>query len=81
MITEHRYDVVIVGAGGAGMRAALESSPRARTAVLTLISSRATLAAIGSLGRLAMHGGRGQWCWWADSSTRRARSCRSDRRR
>ncbi len=31
----HSYDVVIVGAGGAGMRAALESSGRARTAVLT----------------------------------------------
>ena len=31
----HRYDVIIVGAGGAGMRAALESSRRARTAVLT----------------------------------------------
>ena len=31
----HRYDVVIVGAGGAGMRAALESGTRARTAVLT----------------------------------------------
>ncbi len=32
---QHAYDVVIVGAGGAGMRAALESSPRVRTAVLT----------------------------------------------
>ena len=31
----HVYDVVIVGAGGAGMRAALESGGRARTAVLT----------------------------------------------
>src|SRR5690625_6295988 len=31
----HNYDVVIVGAGGAGMRAALESSTRARTAVVT----------------------------------------------
>jgi succinate dehydrogenase / fumarate reductase flavoprotein subunit len=31
----HVYDVLIVGAGGAGMRAALESSDRARTAVLT----------------------------------------------
>ena len=31
----HRFDVIIVGAGGAGMRAALESSTRARTAVLT----------------------------------------------
>lgn len=31
----HQYDVVIVGAGGAGMRAALESSVRARTAVIS----------------------------------------------
>jgi succinate dehydrogenase / fumarate reductase flavoprotein subunit len=31
----HTFDVVIVGAGGAGMRAALESTNRARTAVLT----------------------------------------------
>src|SRR5215204_4809199 len=31
----HQYDVVIVGAGGAGMRAALEASTRSRTAVLT----------------------------------------------
>jgi succinate dehydrogenase / fumarate reductase, flavoprotein subunit len=31
----HEFDVIIVGAGGAGMRAALESSTRARTAVLT----------------------------------------------
>jgi succinate dehydrogenase / fumarate reductase flavoprotein subunit len=34
-VQRHRYDVVIVGAGGAGMRAALESSARVRTAVLT----------------------------------------------
>jgi succinate dehydrogenase / fumarate reductase flavoprotein subunit len=31
----HKYDVIIVGAGGAGMRAALESSTKVRTAVLT----------------------------------------------
>ena len=31
----HQYDVVIVGAGGAGMRAALESSARTRTAVIS----------------------------------------------
>jgi len=31
----HQYDVVIVGAGGAGMRAALESSGRTRTAVIS----------------------------------------------
>ncbi len=34
-VHHHRYDVVIVGAGGAGMRAALESGQRIRTAVLT----------------------------------------------
>ncbi len=32
---EHSYDVIIVGAGGAGMRAAIESGQRVRTAVLT----------------------------------------------
>jgi len=31
----HQYDVVIVGAGGAGMRAAIEAGPKARTAVIT----------------------------------------------
>ena len=31
----HKYDVVIVGAGGAGMRAAIEAGQRAHTAVLT----------------------------------------------
>ncbi|MEU0883991.1 succinate dehydrogenase flavoprotein subunit [Lentzea sp. NPDC005914] len=31
----HKYDVIIIGAGGAGMRAAIESGQRARTAVLT----------------------------------------------
>jgi succinate dehydrogenase / fumarate reductase flavoprotein subunit len=35
MVQRHRYDVVIVGAGGAGMRAALEAGQRTRTAVLT----------------------------------------------
>ncbi|MEH6820987.1 MAG: succinate dehydrogenase flavoprotein subunit [Dietzia psychralcaliphila] len=34
-VHQHQYDVVIVGAGGAGMRAAIESGPRTRTAVLT----------------------------------------------
>ena len=34
-VEHHRFDVVIVGAGGAGMRAALEAGKRSRTAVLT----------------------------------------------
>ena len=35
MVEYHKFDVIIVGAGGAGMRAALESGSRAHTAVLT----------------------------------------------
>jgi succinate dehydrogenase / fumarate reductase, flavoprotein subunit len=35
MVQYHRYDTIIVGAGGAGMRAALEAGQRSRTAVLT----------------------------------------------
>ena len=35
MTTTHTYDAVIVGAGGAGMRAAIESSDRVRTAVIS----------------------------------------------
>jgi succinate dehydrogenase / fumarate reductase flavoprotein subunit len=35
MTQQHTFDVVIVGAGGAGLRAALETSTRARTAVIT----------------------------------------------
>src|SRR3982075_1190386 len=34
-VTYHQYDCVIVGAGGAGLRAALESSKHAATAVVT----------------------------------------------
>ena len=44
----HRYDVVIVGAGGAGMRAALESSTRARTAA-TLLAALSTEGALASV--------------------------------
>ena len=35
MVEFHTFDVIIVGAGGAGMRAALEAGDRAHTAVLT----------------------------------------------
>jgi succinate dehydrogenase / fumarate reductase flavoprotein subunit len=34
-VQTHRYDTIILGAGGAGMRAALEAGKRSRTAVLT----------------------------------------------
>ncbi len=35
MTTTHAYDTVIVGAGGAGMRAAIEASDKSRTAVIS----------------------------------------------
>jgi succinate dehydrogenase / fumarate reductase, flavoprotein subunit len=35
VVQVHKYDTIIVGAGGAGMRAALEAGQRSRTAVLT----------------------------------------------
>ena len=35
MTTTHTYDAVIVGAGGAGLRAAIESSGKVRTAVIS----------------------------------------------
>ena len=34
-VHRHTYDAVIVGAGGAGLRAAIEVAGRCRTAVLT----------------------------------------------
>jgi len=35
MTTTHRYDALVVGAGGAGLRAAIELSERCRTAVIS----------------------------------------------
>jgi succinate dehydrogenase / fumarate reductase flavoprotein subunit len=35
MVTTHTYDAVIVGAGGAGLRAAIEASDKVRTAVIS----------------------------------------------
>ena len=34
-VHHYEYDVVIVGAGGAGMRAAIEAGPHAKTAVIS----------------------------------------------
>src|SRR3982075_2886994 len=65
MIQEHRYDVVIVGAGGAGMRAALEASKRSRTAVLTkLYPTRShTGAAQGGMRAAPANGEEDNWEW------------------
>jgi succinate dehydrogenase / fumarate reductase flavoprotein subunit len=61
----HKYDVVIVGAGGAGMRAALESSSRVRTAVLTkLYPTRShTGAAQGGMSAALANVEEDNWEW------------------
>ena len=35
MVTTHTYDALVIGAGGAGMRAAIEASEHCRTAVIS----------------------------------------------
>lgn len=61
----HKYDVVIVGAGGAGMRAALESSKRVRTAVVSkLYPTRShTGAAQGGIGAALGNVEEDNWEW------------------
>src|SRR5882757_6616724 len=65
MIQEHRYDVVIVGAGGAGMRAAIEAGPKANTAVITkLYPTRShTGAAQGGMAAALANVEEDNWEW------------------
>jgi succinate dehydrogenase / fumarate reductase, flavoprotein subunit len=61
----HQYDVVIVGAGGAGMRAALEASGEARTAVISkLYPTRShTGAAQGGMAAALANVEEDNWEW------------------
>jgi succinate dehydrogenase / fumarate reductase flavoprotein subunit len=61
----HRYDTVIVGAGGAGMRAAVEATRRSRTAVLTkLYPTRShTGAAQGGMAAALANVEEDNWEW------------------
>ncbi len=61
----HRHDVVIVGAGGAGMRAAIEAGPKARTAVITkLYPTRShTGAAQGGMAAALANVEEDSWEW------------------
>ena len=61
----HQYDVVIVGAGGAGMRAAIEAGPKARTAVITkLYPTRShTGAAQGGMAAALANVEDDSWEW------------------
>ncbi len=61
----HQYDVVIVGAGGAGMRAAIEAGPKAKTAVITkLYPTRShTGAAQGGMAAALANVEDDNWEW------------------
>ncbi|SDO41443.1 succinate dehydrogenase flavoprotein subunit [Actinacidiphila guanduensis] len=61
----HTYDTVIVGAGGAGMRAAIEATKRSRTAVLTkLYPTRShTGAAQGGMAAALANVEEDNWEW------------------
>ena len=61
----HQYDIVIVGAGGAGMRAAIEAGPGARTAVITkLYPTRShTGAAQGGMAAALANVEEDSWEW------------------
>ncbi|WP_065569847.1 succinate dehydrogenase flavoprotein subunit [Microbacterium oleivorans] len=61
----HQFDVVIVGAGGAGMRAAIEAGPGAKTAVITkLYPTRShTGAAQGGMAAALANVEEDSWEW------------------
>jgi succinate dehydrogenase / fumarate reductase, flavoprotein subunit len=61
----HQYDVVIVGAGGAGMRAAIEAGPHAKTAVISkLYPTRShTGAAQGGMAAALANIEEDSWEW------------------
>jgi succinate dehydrogenase / fumarate reductase flavoprotein subunit len=61
----HQFDVVIVGAGGAGMRAAIEAGPKAKTAVISkLYPTRShTGAAQGGMAAALANVEEDSWEW------------------
>ena len=64
-IIHHEYDVVIVGAGGAGMRAAIEAGPHAKVAVVSkLFPTRShTGAAQGGMAAALANVEEDSWEW------------------
>ena len=64
-VTYHQFDVVIIGAGGAGMRAAIEAGPKAKTAVITkLYPTRShTGAAQGGMAAALANVEEDSWEW------------------
>lgn len=64
-VYHHQFDVVIVGAGGAGMRAAIEAGPHAKTAVVTKIypTRSHTGAAQGGMAAALANVEEDSWEW------------------
>ncbi len=65
VVHQHQFDVVIVGAGGAGMRAAIEAGPNAKTAVISkLYPTRShTGAAQGGMAAALANVEEDSWEW------------------
>ncbi|WAB81923.1 succinate dehydrogenase flavoprotein subunit [Microcella daejeonensis] len=65
VVHQHEFDVVIVGAGGAGMRAAIEAGPNAKTAVISkLYPTRShTGAAQGGMAAALANVEEDSWEW------------------
>src|ERR1051325_10466524 len=62
----HRFDAIVVGAGGAGMRAALQLSQAGmKTAVLSKVfpTRSHTVAAQGGIGAALGNMGEDNWLW------------------
>jgi succinate dehydrogenase / fumarate reductase flavoprotein subunit len=64
-VHHHQFDIVIVGAGGAGMRAAIEAGPHAKTAVISkLYPTRShTGAAQGGMAAALANVEEDSWEW------------------